>query len=45
MLMNKELTYFEFKAFYECLEKPITEEEFEENIRIKFNSTEKGITL
>ena len=28
--MNKELTFFEFKAFYECLEKSINEEEFEE---------------
>ena len=43
--MNKELSFFEFKAFYDSLELPISEEEFEENIRIRFNSTDKGITL
>ena len=45
MLMNKELSFFEFKAFYDSLGKYINEEEFETNLRSRFNSTEKGVTL
>lgn len=28
MLLNRELTYTEFKSFYECINKNITEAEF-----------------
>jgi len=44
MLLNHELIYPEFKGFYECVSKKITEEEFNENILKKYCSTSKGLT-
>jgi hypothetical protein len=45
MLLTKEMSYVEFKGFFECLEKKITQKEFEVNILGKYQSTKKGITL
>lgn len=35
----------EFKAFYECLDKKITEKQFKEDLLNNFDSTEQGLTL
>jgi hypothetical protein len=45
MLLQKEMSYVEFKGFFECLEKKISQKEFEINILQKYQSTKKGITL
>ncbi len=45
MLMNRELTFVEFKGFYECLDRKITEEEFKAQILTNFAASGKGVTL
>eukprot|EP01017_Pseudomicrothorax_dubius_P043528 TRINITY_DN7268_c0_g4_i1.p1 TRINITY_DN7268_c0_g4~~TRINITY_DN7268_c0_g4_i1.p1 ORF type:complete len:818 (-),score=145.97 TRINITY_DN7268_c0_g4_i1:98-2551(-) len=45
MLLNRELTYVEFKGFYECLNLTITEREFQTEILSKYSSSSKGISL
>ena len=45
MLLNRELSYLEFKGFYECLNKNISEKDFKTQILDKFASTIKGISL
>jgi calpain-15 len=45
MLLNRELSYIEFKAFYECLNKFISEKDFVTQILEKYASTQKGISL
>lgn len=45
MLLTRELTYVEFKGFYECLNKTITQQEFEGQILNHYPSTQRGLTL
>ena len=45
MLLNRELTFTEFKGFYDCLNKSITEEEFKRDVLKNYASSAKGITL
>ena len=44
MLLNKELTYAEFKGICECINRKLTEEEFKSEIVNKYCATSKGIT-
>jgi calpain-15 len=44
MLLNRELSFVEFKGFFECINKQLTEKEFKMNILDKYASTERGIT-
>ena len=45
MLMNKELTFCEFKGFCECIGRSnLTEKEFLNDILPKFHSTSRGLT-
>ena len=44
MLLNRELSYTEFKGFYECINKHITETEFRQSILRRFKSSETGIS-
>ena len=45
MLLNRELSYIEFKGFYECLNKNLSEKEFKTQILDKYCSTAKGLSL
>ena len=45
MLLNRELTFNEFKSFYECIFKNITENEFRQNILKMYTSSERGLSL
>lgn len=45
MLLTRELTYVEFKGFYECLNKSISQQEFETQILNNYSSTQRGLTL
>lgn len=45
MLLNRELSYNEFKGFYDCLNKSITEEEFKRDVLKVYASSSKGISL
>ena len=45
MLLNRELTYNEFKGFYECINKTLTEAEFKSQILDRYCSSNRGITL
>jgi hypothetical protein len=45
MLLNRELSYIEFKGFLECINKSITEKEFQVEILQRYSSTTKGVTL
>lgn len=47
MLLNRELTYCEFKGFTECLSRStsLTEKDFQTEILPSFHSTERGLTL
>ena len=45
MLLTRELTYVEFKGFYECLNKTLTQQEFENQILGNYASTQRGLTL
>lgn len=45
MLLNRELSYIEFKGFFECLGKNLSEKEFKTMILDKFASTSKGLSL
>lgn len=44
MLLNRELSYTEFKGFYECINKLITETEFRQSILKRFKSSDQGIS-
>lgn len=39
MLLNRELTFTEFKSFMECLNKNVTESEFKQRMLKKYCST------
>ena len=45
MLLNRKLSYTEFKGFYECINKTLTEQEFDQKILAKYPSHEKGLSL
>ncbi|CAI2386182.1 unnamed protein product [Moneuplotes crassus] len=45
MLLNRELSYTEFRGFYECLGKNLSEAEFRSEILEKYCSSNRGITL
>lgn len=45
MLLNRELSYTEFRGFYECLGKNLTESEFRSEILEKYCSSNRGVTL
>lgn len=45
MLLNRELSFNEFKGFYECLSKTIGESDFRSEILDQFSATGKGLTL
>mmetsp|Transcript_25332 Transcript_25332/g.22448 ORF Transcript_25332/g.22448 Transcript_25332/m.22448 type:complete len:226 (+) Transcript_25332:317-994(+) len=45
MLLNRELSYTEFRGFYECLGKNLSEPEFRAEILEKYCSSNRGITL
>ena len=45
MLLNRELSFCEFKGFCECINRSLTEKEFQEEILKKFTSTQRGLTL
>ena len=44
MLLNRELTYVEFKGFYECINKTITEDEYKTTILDRYPSSNKGLS-
>jgi len=44
MLLNRELSYIEFKGFFECLNKNISEKEFKTQILDRYTSSNRGIT-
>ena len=45
MLLNRELSYTEFRGFYECLGKNLSESEFRSEILDKYCSSNRGVTL
>jgi hypothetical protein len=45
MLLNRELTFVEFKNFYEQVGLTLTETDFRAKFLQKYQSSEKGITL
>jgi hypothetical protein len=45
MLLNRELSFCEFKGFCECIGRNLTEKEFQTEILQKFTSTQRGVTL
>jgi hypothetical protein len=45
MLLNRELSYSEFRGFYECINKTLTEAEFQNEILKNFCSSSRGITI
>ena len=45
MLMNRELSFSEFRGFFECIGKNLTENEFQNDILKKYCSSAKGISL
>ena len=45
MLLNSELSYTEFKGFYECIGRTISEVEFKQKILKRYCNTDSGITL
>jgi hypothetical protein len=45
MLLNKELTYAEFKGFCECINRKLSEDEFKTDFLGKFCSSSKGLTF
>ena len=44
MLLNRELSYIEFKGFFECLNKSISEKEFKAQILERYASSSRGLT-
>ena len=44
MLLNRELGFVEFKGFYECLNKSISEEEFRKEILKNYAASAKGVS-
>ena len=45
MLLNRELSFVEFKGFFECIDMNITEKEFENNFLKKYASSENGLSF
>lgn len=45
MLLNRELSYTEFKGFYECINRSLTEAEYKQKILKKYCSTENGLSI
>lgn len=45
LLLTNELTFVEFKGFYECINKTINQQEFESQILNNYSSSQKGLTL
>lgn len=45
LLLTNELTFVEFKGFYECINKTINQPEFESNILNNYSSSQKGLTV
>lgn len=45
MLLNRELSYTEFKGFYECINRTISEVEYRQKVLKKYSSTENGLSL
>lgn len=45
MLLNRELSFTEFRGFFECIGKNLTESEFKNDILEKYCSTTRGITF
>lgn len=45
MLLTRELSFVEFKGFFECLNKTITQQDFEREILNNYPSTQRGLTL
>ena len=45
MLLNRELSYTEFKGFYECINRSLTEAEYKQKVLKRYCSTENGLSL
>jgi calpain-15 len=45
MLLNRELSYTEFKGFYECINRSLTEVEFKQKVLKRYCSNENGLSL
>ena len=45
MLLNRELSYTEFKGFYECINRSLTEVEFKQKVLKRYCSNESGLSL
>jgi calpain-15 len=45
MLLNRELSYTEFKGFYECINRSLTEIEYKQKVLKRYCSTENGLSL
>lgn len=45
MLLNRELSYTEFKGFYECINRSLTEVEYKQKVLKRYCSTENGLSL
>ena len=45
MLLNRELSFTEFRGFYECIGKNLSEAEFKNEILEKYCSSSRGVTL
>ena len=44
MLLNRELSFTEFRGFYECIGKNLSEGEFKNEILEKYCSSSRGVT-
>ena len=44
MLLNRELSFTEFRGFYECIGKNLSEAEFKNEILEKYCSSSRGVT-
>lgn len=45
MLLNRELSFTEFKGFYECINRSLTEIEYKQKVLKRYCSTENGLSL
>ena len=45
MLLNRELSFTEFKGFYECINRSLTELEYKQKVLKRYCSTENGLSL
>lgn len=44
MLLNRELSFTEFRGFYECIGKNLSDAEFKNEILDKYCSSTRGVT-